>query len=54
MGESSGAKDSSITSSEFHPVGYHSKLVRAAMEIGEDVHDEQDDLIIDDYDMEDY
>jgi hypothetical protein len=30
MGESSEAKDSSITRSEFHQVGYHSKLMRAA------------------------
>jgi hypothetical protein len=32
MGEGSGVKDSSITSSEHHPEGYHLKLVRAAME----------------------
>jgi hypothetical protein len=32
MGESLGAKDSSITSSELHPEGYHPKLTRAATE----------------------
>jgi hypothetical protein len=32
MGESSGAKDSIITSSEVRPEVYHLKLVRAAME----------------------
>jgi hypothetical protein len=31
MGESSGVKDSSITSSELRPEGYHLKLVRVAM-----------------------
>jgi hypothetical protein len=30
MGESSGAKDSSITSSELRLEGYHLKLARAA------------------------
>jgi hypothetical protein len=34
MGESSEAKDSSITRSELHPEGYHPKLARAAMETG--------------------
>jgi hypothetical protein len=32
MGESSGAKDSSITRSELHPEGYHAKPMRAATE----------------------
>jgi hypothetical protein len=32
MGESSGAKDSTITRFELHPEGYHLKLMRAAME----------------------
>jgi hypothetical protein len=32
MGESSGAKDSSITSSKLHLEGYHLKLLRAAAE----------------------
>jgi hypothetical protein len=32
MGEGSGAKDSSITSSELHQEGYHPKLVRVATE----------------------
>jgi hypothetical protein len=32
MGESSGAKDPSITSSELYLEGYHSKLARAAIE----------------------
>jgi hypothetical protein len=31
MGQSSGAKDSSITRSELQPKGYHPKLMRAAM-----------------------
>jgi hypothetical protein len=31
MGEGSGAKNSSITSSELYPEGYHPKLARAAM-----------------------
>jgi hypothetical protein len=32
MGESSGAKDSSITSSELCPEDYHPKLARACIE----------------------
>jgi hypothetical protein len=32
MGESSGAKDSSITRSEICPEGYHPKLTRASTE----------------------
>jgi hypothetical protein len=32
MGESSGAKDSSITRSKLRPEGYHPKLARATME----------------------
>jgi hypothetical protein len=32
MGEGSGVKDSSITSSELHLDGYHPKLASAALE----------------------
>jgi hypothetical protein len=54
MGESSGAKDSSITRSELHPERYHPKLARQLRKLGEDVDDDQDDPTPDDYDVEDY
>jgi hypothetical protein len=54
MEESSGVKDSSIIRSELCLEEYDVKLARVAIETWEDVDDDQDDLTLDDYDVEDY